>query len=153
MPVAQGLTRWQEQHGKLSADERLLLGSLYYVAGRNREAFDALQSVEPEMKPGSQHRWCLVAIVTTLLRQDRLTEAESMIRQLEAAYPDAAEVDEARYRLAAHYFDKRELKQAKECFDSLLDSTQSVMYRVMCNEYLHRIQHFESIEEKKRTNS
>lgn len=147
-PVAQALTKWEDQHGRLSTKDRLLLGSLYYVAGRNEEAFRVLESVEPEMKGGSQHRWCLVAMATALLRTDRLTEARAVIQRLEADYPGKPEVGEAKYRLGVYYFDKRHLDQAQKCFALLMVSTESEVLQAMCSEYVERIAHLQSIREQ-----
>ncbi|MCK4374540.1 MAG: hypothetical protein KAX19_04395, partial [Candidatus Brocadiae bacterium] len=124
------------------------LGSLYYVAGRNEEAFRVLESVEPEMKGGSQHRWCLVAMATALLRTDRLTEARAVIQRLEADYPGKPEVGEAKYRLGVYYFDKRHLDQAQKCFALLMVSTESEVLQTMCSEYVERIAHLQSIREQ-----
>jgi tetratricopeptide (TPR) repeat protein len=144
-PAAQALSEWQNKHGTLSTKERLLLGSLYYVGGENKEAFEVLKSVEPEMTEGNQHRWCLVAMITTLLRLDRLADAQELIRRFETEYAREPELDEVKYRLGAYYFDKRELKQARECFSGLIESSQSDLYRRMSDEYLGRIEHLEDV--------
>ena len=145
LPAARALSAWQDKHGRLSTKEHLLLGSLHYVGGQNAEAFEVLKSVEPEMGRGSQHKWCLIAMITALLRMDRLADAETLIGRLELEYPGEPELDEAKYRLGAYYFDKRQLEQARECFNSLFESTGSELYRRMSNEYLGRITHLEDV--------
>lgn len=146
LPVAQGLDKWEKQHGRLSGQELLLLGSLYYVAGRNSEALSVYESVETELMPGRQHAWCRIAMLTALLRMDRLAEAQAVLDRLGADYPDGAELDEARYRLGDYHFDKRDLKRAEECFHALLETTESPVYKRMCREYIERIEHFQEVE-------
>lgn len=145
LPAAQALSEWQASHGGLTTKERLLLGSLYYVGGANKEAFEVLKAVEPEMTEGSQHRWCLVAMITALLRLDRLADAKDLIKRFESRYPGEPELDEVTYRLGAYYFDKRQLGKARECFGGLAKSSQSDLYRKMCDEYLGRIDHLEDV--------
>jgi tetratricopeptide (TPR) repeat protein len=146
LPVAQGLAKWQREHGGLSTQELILLGSLYYVAGRNAEALSVYESVEGTLKPGGQHTWCLITMLTALLRMDRFAEAKARIERLRADYPEAPEIDEGRYRLCAYHFDKRDLEQARECFDSLRQETLSPYYKELCDEYIRRIEHFQQVE-------
>ena len=146
LPVADALAKWQERYGALSADERLLWANLYYVGGKNGKAFDAYETVETEMEHGGRHRWLLVAMITALLREDRLREAQSLIHRLETLYPGYAEIDEARYRLGVYHYDKRELGRAKECFKSLMESSPSDDYKQMATEYVKRIERLESIK-------
>ena len=148
LPVARALSKWQELNGTLSNDERLLVGSLYYVGGKNDKALAVYKTVEPEMNKGARHRWLLVAMITALLREDRLKEARSEISRLQDLYPDAAEVDEARFRLGAYHFDKRDLAEAKECFSNLRESQTSDDYKRMAGQYLERIEHLEDIRKK-----
>ena len=149
LPVAQGLAKWEEQHDGLSTSELLLLGSLYYVAGRNDDAWRVYKKVEPELKPGKQHAWCLVAMFTALLRMDRLAEAGVILDRLEAEYPEDAVLHEAQYRLGDYYFDKRDLKRAEECFEALLETTKSPVYQRMCREYIERIEHYQTVKSLK----
>ena len=148
-PAAAALSEWQAKHGTLSTKERLLLGSLYYVGGDNGKAFEVLKSVEPELRDAVQHKWCLIVMLTALLRLDRMAEAQALMQKLEESYPDQPELDEVRYRLGAHYFEKRKLELARKCFESLRDSTQSALYQEMCDEYIGRISHLESLEEQR----
>jgi tetratricopeptide (TPR) repeat protein len=123
----------------------LLLGSLYYVAGKNNEALAVFKTVEPELQRGEQHRWLLVAMLTAELRVGRLNEAKALMNQLQVAYPGAAELDEARFRLGVFHFDRGELDRARVCFEDLLAASRSPTYRRMCTEYLDRIAHLEDI--------
>jgi tetratricopeptide (TPR) repeat protein len=149
LPAAVGLSEWQAAHGALSTKERLLLGSMYYVGGKNKEAFEALSAAEAEMPEGRQHRWCLVAMFTALLRMERMDEAQALMERLETTYPGEPELDEARYRLGAHWFDRRELQKARACFESLRESTQSELYQEMCGEYVDRILHLEDVAKER----
>jgi len=147
LPAAAALAEWQRRNGALSAKQRLLLGSLYYVGGENGKALDVLKSVEPEMRDPTQRKWYLVVMFTALLRTDRVAEAQVVLERLEKQFPDEPdELDEARYRLGVHYFDKRDFRRALQCFRSLRDSTQSVLYQKMCDEYIDRILHLDSLE-------
>jgi hypothetical protein len=68
--------------------------------------------------------------------------------QLRKQYPDAAENEEAAYRLGAYYFDRRELDKASECFSRLKRTSTSGTYQRMCDEYLRRIEHLAHIQEE-----
>ena len=149
IPIARALSTYQERHGPLASDERLLLGNLYYVAGRNKEAFNEFRMVEPDMPSGKRHRWLMIAMLTSLLRTDRLAEAKAVMKQLMVDYPDAAELDEAKFRCGEYYFRKRDLAQARRCFEHVLKTSESDAYAEMCTEYLKRIAHLEDIRKRK----
>jgi len=146
-PMAEALAAWGAKHRELASSERLLLGNLYYVAGRNAEALRVFKTVEPELAPGSRHRWLLIAMLTAHLRTGRPEEAESTRDRLIAAYPDTAEIDEAKYRFGVHYFHKRRLDEAETCFEQLLASSRSRTFKTMCTQYLERIWHLKSTQE------
>lgn len=151
MPIARGLSRYKESRGPLARDERLLLGNLYYVAGRNEKAFNEFKTVEPDMPFGQQHKWLLIAMLTSLLRTDRVEEAKAVMEKLRADYPEGAEaeVDEARFRFGEYYFRGRDLKQARSSFENLVKTSGSEAYTKMCAEYLKRIAHLEDIRTRK----
>ena len=149
MPIARGLSKYKERRGPLTRDERLLLGNLYYVAGRNKKAFNEFRAVEPDMPFGNRHKWLLIAMLTSLLRTDRLEEAEAVMAQLMTDYPDAAELDEARFRFGEYYFRERDLGRARSNFENLLRTSPSEAYAKMCAEYLKRIAHLEDIKRRK----
>lgn len=145
-PVARGLEEWQKRYGELAQDDRLLLGSLHYVSGDSAKALTQFKSVEPKMEGGSKHRWLLVAMVTASLREDRLDEARAIESQLRADYPDAPELDEARYRFGVYFYDKRNFESAKKCFDQIRTESKSENYRKLASEYWDRTDQLESIK-------
>jgi tetratricopeptide (TPR) repeat protein len=140
LPVAEALSEWERRHGALSTDDRLLLGNLYYVAGKNDKALAMYEAVEPQLKQDRPHRWLLIAMMTADLRENRVGEATAIFNRLSTTYPHTAEVEEGQYRLAAHYFDAREFDKAKQCFMELRKSSLSTDYQQMADEYLGRIE-------------
>ncbi len=149
LPIAGALAQWQAKHGTLDTEERLLLGSLYYIGGRSQDALKWLTSAEQEMEPGQRHRWCLVAMATSCLRSDELGEAEELAARLAADYPDAAEVDEMAYRVGVYHFNKRDMAEALKCFEGLMSETSSEAYQSLCSEYLGRIYHLQGIDRQR----
>jgi len=148
-PVASALERWQAAHGPLDARGRLMLGSLYYVGGKNAETYETLRTVEAELTDPTQRMWCLIVMFTALLRTDRIEEAQALLVRLEREYPGAPELDDAHYRLGVHHYDRRNLAAARRRFELLRDSTQSVVYQEMCREYIERISHLEELRQLK----
>jgi tetratricopeptide (TPR) repeat protein len=147
LPIAEALSEWESQHGPLSIDDRLLLGNLYYVAGRNDKALAIYQDVEPKLKEGSTHRWVLIAMLTAHLRENRIAEATTVMNRLKAAGASAVEVAEGQYRFGAHYFEVREFDKAKQCFIQLRDSPVSADYKQMAEEYLGRIEQVAKVKQ------
>ena len=151
LPLARGLAAWSERHGELVATkERLLLANLYYVAAQAEQALPLFEAAEPQMEQGHQHRWLLVAMVSSLLQTDKVKEATLLIKRLAATYPRTPEIEEAKYRLGVHYFNRRQLDRAQECFEDLLRTTKSDLYRHMCFEYVDRISHMKTISKESR---
>jgi tetratricopeptide (TPR) repeat protein len=149
LPLAEALEAWEGVGGgKLTVDDRLLLGSLYYVAGRNEAAVAVYRSVEPEMPAGQRHRWVLIAMVTALLRTDRVDEAVALRERLEKAYPGTDEIHDVRYRFGEYYAEKGERDKAKKCFRDLMASTNSPAYTSLCSEYLDRIERQERLDKQ-----
>jgi len=145
LPVAEALSRWQDRHGQLAMKERLLLANLYYSAGKSGQAYKFFESVEPDIKTGKQHRWILIAMISSLLRSDRVQEAEQSYGELVHIYEGSADIDEAQYRFGAYYCRKRQLPKAEECFDRLRRTTKSAGYRRLCRQYLERIRHLKEM--------
>jgi tetratricopeptide (TPR) repeat protein len=146
LPVAEALSAWESRHGALSSDERLLLGNLYYVGGKNDKALVLYEAVEPQLKQGRSHRWLLIAMMTAHLRENRVGEAMSIFNRLRTVYPHALELEEGQYRLGEHYFDVREFDKAKQCFNELQKSSLSTDYQRLADEYLGRIEQVAKLE-------
>jgi hypothetical protein len=145
LPVARGLSEWEERYGALPMRDRLLAGGLYYVSGRSEDAYRLLSAAEPEVYPEVRQRWCLVAMATSLLRMDRVQEAEDVLARLDTAYPGAVEADEIRYQFAVHYYRRRQLAEARQAFEALRSSAALPAYASLCDEYLVRVERLERL--------
>jgi TolA-binding protein len=130
-------------------EDRLLAGGLYYVAGRNEDAYRLLAAAEPEVYPEKRHRWCLVAMAGALMRMDRTDEAAAVLEKLRNAYPGAAEADEVLYQFGAHYYRRRQLAEARRAFEQLQQNAVSDDYKALCDEYLVRVERLEQLKRER----
>ena len=145
LPAARALELWKAQHGELSQDNRLLLANLYYVGGKSEDALALYKTVEAGMGSSRSHRWVLIAMLTSALKVGRVDEAKALLERLKTSYPDAEEIDEAKYRFGVHYFEVGDLAAARKCFEDLRAATRSAIYKKLCGEYVDRITHLEKI--------
>lgn len=148
MPFARGLERWKEENGPLSVDDRLLLATLYYVAGAHAKANEYYQKAEPDLVLDRKRKWAYLARMTALLRMGREEEAKKVAGKLKKTYPAGPELDEAKYRFCVHYFKSGDLEKARKAFERLLKTTRSVGYKKLCRQYLDRIKHQQEMQSK-----
>ena len=146
LPLARALAEWQRRHNGLTTEEKLLVANLFYTAGKNRDALTFYSVVEPQMGRGKRQRWVLVAMISAYLRSDQVEQAEHVLSRLKKAYPDAAEIDEAKYRFGVHYHDRRQLGKAMACFIALRKTSKSTGYKRLCFQYIERIKHLQSMK-------
>jgi len=145
LPVADCLSEWQERNGRLPGNGQSLLAGLYYAAGKNDKALVEYTRVEPDLEPGRQHRWVLIAMLTAYLREGELAKTERVLARLRSEYPASPEVDEAEYRIGVYHLEKRDLAAARRCFAELQKATVSETYRRLCTESLDRVSYLENI--------
>jgi tetratricopeptide (TPR) repeat protein len=147
-PFARGLERWKEENGALSVDDRLLLATLYYVAGEHAKANEYYQKAEPDLVLDRKRKWAYLARMTALLRMGREQEAKRVAAKLKKTYPASPELDEAKYRFCVHYYKTGDLGKAKKAFERLMETTRSVGYKKLCRQYLDRIKHKQEMQSK-----
>jgi tetratricopeptide (TPR) repeat protein len=144
-PCAEALLEWERRHGEaLAGDDEALLANLLYLAGMSAEAAGRYRNVAQGVIEPERHKWFLVAKMSAELRAGQREEALSTLRSIESAYPDDPAYHDAMFRLALHYFEKRDYVKAREWIQSLLKQTVSEHYKGMCDEVLSRIEYREA---------
>lgn len=139
--LATGLQTWEARNGALQGEDVLLLANLLYVAARHAEAAEAYRRAEKEIPGPTRHQWILVAEMTAFLRAGKDAEAMETFGRMEILYPGTGALDEAKFRIGVHHFDRGDWDRAQEAFEKLHRECVAAGYRPMCVQYMERITH------------